>query len=420
MIDIRNAGQLLIVFLLLGGSLLPLSLSAQSQSGGSTYSIFNIGDLQSSITAAGAGRAGVETAIAYSDLLNSVNPAAWTTLNYVTIQAGLRFEQYRVSDADQSIWQNRTAFQNITVGIPFSEKLGGAIGLGIRPYTTVNYRTGHPREVPSGDTTVTADITYSGSGGVSQGFIGASINPFDKVALGATLDLYFGSSDHRSIVDFPGSTLNDAGYVNTDSWSGIGGTIGLFITPTKNVTIGATFTPGFTLTDKRESLSIFREGGIDDTVSVTESESELLIPGRISFGASLKSGRTLLSGDLIMQAWGGHDQLSETRNRLRAGIGLDYLPARGPIASGFSKWTWRTGLWYERTYYALSQGDIDEMGLAFGAHIPFSATGRLGSGAGADIGVELGTRGTIDNGLTRELFGKFSLELSINEFWFSR
>jgi hypothetical protein len=35
-----------------------------------------------------------------------------------------------------------------------------------------------------------------------------------------------------------------------------------------------------------------------------------------------------------------------------------------------------------------------------------------------DVGIELGTRGTTENGLTQELFGKLSVELSINELWF--
>ena len=414
----RSTKQLVILFLLVGGLPLPSLLSAQS--GGSSYSIFNIGDLQTSTTASSAGRGGVEAAIPYSDLLNSVNPAAWTTLDYVTIQAGLRFEQYRVSDANQSIWQNRTAFQNVTVGLPYSKKLGGTIGLGIRPFTTVNYRTGLQQEVPSGDTHVIADLTYSGSGGISQGFIGTALSPIDNISLGATLDFYFGTSENRTIVDFPVSNLNDAGYANNDSWSGIGATLGLLVNPTENLRIGVAFTPGFTLTDKRESFSIFRESGFDDTIGVTESESELLIPGKISVGASWQHGRTLLSGDVLMQGWGEHDQLLQTRNRLRTGIGVDYLPAKGTLASGLSKWTLRSGLWYEQTYYALTQGDINEMGVTAGVHIPFSTTGRLGSGAGADIGLEVGMRGTTENGLTREIFGKLSLELAISEFWFAR
>ncbi|MCB0713504.1 MAG: hypothetical protein KDD67_14345 [Ignavibacteriae bacterium] len=402
--------------LLLLSLLSPLTLSAQG--GGSSYSIFNIGDLETTTTGAGAGRAGVETAVPYTGLINSLNPAAWTSLNYVTIQAGLRFEQYRVSDADQSIWQNKTAFRNVAVGLPFSKKLGGAIALGIRPYSSVNYNTGVKQDVPSGDSLVPAELNYNGSGGVSQGFAGLALSPIKELSVGGTVDLYFGSTLNRTIVNFPTSSLNNAGYVNTDSWSGIGGSIGILANPTESLLIGATFSPGFKLNVEREAISIFQEDGIDDTVSATTTESSIPVPSRITVGASWKNGRTVLSGDLLTQGWGGNDSLSRTRNRLRTGIGVDYIPSKNPNASGLDTWTLRTGVWYEQTYYSLTQGDINEMGVALGVNIPFSSTGRLGSGAGADIGLEFGMRGTTDNGLTREMFGKLSLELAISEFWF--
>ena len=49
-------------------------LSAQS-GGGSTYSIFNIGDLRPGANASGAGRAGIEAAVPSPLVLNSINPA---------------------------------------------------------------------------------------------------------------------------------------------------------------------------------------------------------------------------------------------------------------------------------------------------------------------------------------------------------
>ena len=395
-------------------------LSALAQGGGSSYSIFNIGDLESTASAASAGRAGVETAVSYPSLLNSLNPAAWTSLNYVTIQAGLRFEQYRVSDAEESVWQNRTAFRNVAVGIPFSKDLGGSVGLGIRPYTSVNYRTGITEDVPSGDTTVPAELSYTGSGGVSQGFVGLALKPIDQLSIGATVDLYFGSTLHRTVVNFPTSNLNDAGYLKTDGWNGIGAGAGVLVRPTEDLLIGATFAPGFTLNREREAISIFREDGIDDTVAASTLETSIAVPSRISLGASWKTGRTLLSGDFLTQGWGSSDLPGTSRNRMRTGIGVDYLPAKGAIAEGIDRWTFRTGVWYEQTYYSLAQGDINEMGVSLGANVPFSPTGRLGSGAGADIGLEFGMRGTTDNGLTREMFGKLSVELAISEFWFSQ
>lgn len=412
-----RAGKILPVALLLfgvAGSIL------HAQGGGSSYSIFNIGDLLTSTTAAGAGRAGIETANPYTSVLNSVNPATWTALRFVTFQAGLAFEQYKVSDADESIWQNRTSLRNFSAAFPFSEKYGGAVGLGFRPYSSVNYRTGQSQQVPSGSDTVPANLTYSGTGGISEAFLGASFMPVKWLSLGASGNLYFGAIENRTLIDFSTSSLNDAGYVNSDKFSGFGGTIGLMGRPTDDLRIGGTISLPVTLDIDRTRLGVFREGGLDDTVSISDTTLDFDLPARITLGASYRIGRTVLSGETVMQSWSGHAQLATTRNRLRMGLGADYLPSTSAAATGMGKWTFRVGAWYEQTYYSLPQGDIDAMGVTLGTFVPFSTTARLGSGAGMDLGIELGTRGRTDNGLTRELFGKVSLELSINELWFQR
>lgn len=402
--------------LLMGIGVTPLA----AQGGGSSYSIFNLGDLLTGTTAAGAGRAGIETANPYGTILNSVNPATWTSLRFVTFQAGMTFEQYKVSDRDGSLWQNKTSLRNFSAAFPYSEKYGGTIGIGFRPYSTVNYRTAQSREVPLGDTgKAPAELTYSGSGGLSEAFLGTSFMPLDWLSLGVTGSLYFGSIENRTLVDFPTTSLNNAGYINSDRLSGFGGTLGLMVRATDDLRIGGTFSLPATIDVDRTQLGVFREGGSDDTVSISDSAFGFDLPPRITVGASYRTGRTVLSGETVMQSWSGHSRFGGTaRNRMRLGVGADYLPSTSASASGTDRWTFRAGAWYEQTYYAVPQGDINAMGVTLGAFVPFSTIGRLGSGAGMDLGIELGTRGTTENGLTQELFGKVSVELSINELWF--
>ena len=410
-LSVRRALGLL--FVLFSGT---ITLQAQ---GGSSYSIFNIGDLENTTTAAGTGLGGIESAVPYSTILNSLNPASWSTLKYVSIHAGLTFEQYRVSDADESIWQNRTSLRNFAAGFPFSERYGGTLGIGVRPYSTVNYRTGRLQPVPSGDTTVDASLISSGSGGVTEGFAGVSFAPTQWLSVGLSPSFYFGSIENRTLVDFPITSLNDAGYLSIDRFGGIGGTAGVMVRATEDLRLGATFSMPATLDVDRTQLGIFREGGFEDTASIQQSTLEIDIPARMTFGATYKSGRTVLAGEGLLQSWSGHSRFNQTaRNRLRTAIGAEYLPGTSATSSGIDRWTLRTGLWYEQTYYSLEQGDINALGLTLGFNIPFSRTGRLGSGSGMDLALELGTRGTTDNGLTQELFGKFSLELAINELWF--
>ena len=63
----------LLAFIVAGAVASIAPLVAQT-SGGSTYSIFNIGDLRNGTTAAAAGRGGVETAVPSPSIINSFNP----------------------------------------------------------------------------------------------------------------------------------------------------------------------------------------------------------------------------------------------------------------------------------------------------------------------------------------------------------
>jgi hypothetical protein len=58
---------------------------------------------------------------------------------------------------------------------------------------------------------------------------------------------------------------------------------------------------------------------------------------------------------------------------------------------------------------------IDELGISFGVGVP---VGRLFSNA--NIGFEIGQRGTTSSNLVQENFFNISLSLSLNDRWFEK
>lgn len=397
----------------------PTSQLQAQTNGGSSYSIFNIGDLETGSTTSSAGRSGVEVAFPSSDLANSQNPAGWSDLRFVTIQAGLNFNQYQVSDGTTSISQNNSKLRNFTFAVPVSEGSGATIAFSLRPYSTVNYRTRQIRDVQSPDTTVRGLIDYSGRGGLSQGLIGASYRPFDELTLGATANLYFGSIDATSDITFPGTSLNPATYTTVDNYSGFGVTVGAHIDPLKGLRIGLVADLGSKLDRKRIASSAFSQGGriFDDTTSTTTSTAT--IPPRITGGASYETGRFILGVEGSTQAWGKGD-FPEARAMSRVALGVDRTPSTSVNATGFERWTFRFGGYYESNYYELGNRGITSFGGSVGARWPITAASALNSSTAIDFAIEVGQRGSIDNGLTREIYGKFYLGLSLNELWFVR
>jgi len=392
--------------------------SAQPTSGGSTYSIFNIGDLQIATTAAAAGRGGTETGTLSPALLNSVNPAAWSDLRLTTIHGGIGFDQYQVSDASGSVLQNATRLKEFAIGIPYWNKFGATFGLMLRPYSVVNYRSRLERDVQGVDTIHRASISYSGQGGISRLTFGTSFQPVPELSIGVTPHLFFGTIRSDNSVTFDGGELTSASYRTETAHSGFGVSAGVAWTPIPDLRIGAAWENGTTLDRDRVTTTLYRQASNARYIDTIGSASNQIdIPTRLSFGASFTTGRFLLSGDFTTQDW-STSGLDAARSMSRIGLGVERLPAR-LAASGFERWVFRFGAFMENSYYTLPGGDINAIGGTLGARIPIADGTGLNTPSALDIGLEIGTRGTTENGLTRELFSRLSVEFSLSELWFT-
>jgi len=399
--------------------LAPTASRAQETSGGSSYSVLNVGDLQTSTSVAGQGRAGVEAAVPTESVLNSINPALWSGMHNVTLQAAMDFAQYKVSDATSSLYQNNTNIQGFSVAFPLSEDYGITPALAFRPYSTVNYRTQLQQQIGTGSDSTQALTTYQGSGGISEVLLGTSFRPIDKIAVGASLDWYFGAIEHRSLVNFPDGSLNPATYFRSDHYSGLGARVGLEVEPVENLRIGAVYQTGADLERTRYLINSYTDQGRDviDTTDMTTTTVKL--PPRITFGASYQIGRSIVAADASLQSWTTED-FANARNSGRYAVGYEYKPSESVNAEGFDRWTFRFGGFMENTYYALPGGNIDQMGLSLGFGLPLTTFNRLNANTAIDVALQVGTRGTTDNGLTKEMFGRISVELAISELWFTR
>ncbi len=390
-------------------------------SGGSTYSIFNLGDLRAGTTAAAAGRGGVESAVPSHAIINSLNPALWSDLSYVTLQAAMNFEQYKVSDALGTIYQNQSKLQDFSVAFPYSQAFGGTLAFSVRPYSTVNYRTQLERTIQTGDTTTRSLITYSGQGGLSEALLGSSFEPAEWISIGISGSLLFGSVTTESAISFPdNNTLSPARYQKGDLYMGGSGRFGVAVKPSPGLTVGGVFETGGTLSRERSESTRLIDNNRELIDTTMVSKSDLKLPPRIILGASYQTGRFLLASDAIFHSWDKED-FPTARPSSRFAAGVDRLPSESINASGFERWTFRLGGYYEQTYYELANGTgIDQMGLTLGARVPISQSGHLNAGTALDLAVELGQRGSINNGLTQELYGKLWVQLGVSELWFVR
>jgi hypothetical protein len=399
---------------------LPVERAGAQTDGGSSYSIFNLGDIRQTVTASGTARGGIEASTESPRTINGTNPALWGDLTAVSVQAGLAFTQSQVSDASSSLNQNRTALQNFSAGFPMSETYRSALALMIRPYSTVNYLTQTSSRVATatGDSTDAA-ISYSGDGGISEATFGASFAPIPEVTLGVAGTRYFGSIRNASGVKFPDGALNPAVYQRNDLFGGWGMRAGVAVRPVEGLTIGGVFESGSKLDRDRYDIAAYVDQSTQ-VVDTTDTRSETVtLPPRITAAASYLTGRALLSAQGTFQSWPA-DEYPSARSSMRMAVGFDRMGRDQAGTSGIDRWTLRAGAFYDQTYFTVGGTGINEMGVAVGASIPITVVSRLNVGTTLDLGVELGQRGSTENGLTQELFGRLNIELTVGELWFIR
>ena len=91
-----------------------------------------------------------------------------------------------------------------------------------------------------------------------------------------------------------------------------------------------------------------------------------------------------------------------------------YLPKYDSFTNYFKTITYRVGLRYKNGGLYVNDQQINEIGLNFGFGIPLAGV------SSANLGFEIGQRGTKKASLIKEKFFSIRLGVSLNDLWFIR
>jgi hypothetical protein len=398
----------LIYILLFGISLFNYSFSQ----GGSNYSIFGIGDQIKTIGASYDGIAGTSIAIPSDYSINTNNPALWSYVTHTRLSAGYRFNQNYITNKDFSLYQNNGKIDGIKILFSIDTSLGIAAAFGVVPYSSVNYLISTPVFKNIEGLELTGQNYYSGSGGLSQAFLGASIKLTDYASIGIMGLAAFGkiSNSIRTIFyDYYGYSSET---LFEDYFSGIGYKAGIYINPIKNAGIGIFYESNPEL-DYQRKMTYYSQLVTDSSSSLNLSSK---IPSRFGLGLSYTLGKVMLGFDYIQQDFTNFDYkggpLVKFKNYSSISFGLKRLGNKSLSAELADRITYNLGFGYNQLYYNISSSDINEIYGSFGFEIPIVGTAIL------NTAITLGSRGTNDNGLLKEMFGRLNIDISIGEIWF--
>jgi hypothetical protein len=196
---------------------------------------------------------------------------------------------------------------------------------------------------------------------------------------------------------------------------------------------GANFAAQADVNAKIDSLSVnyfHSPAGYDiikDTVEFVEGhKGTVRLP--LSFGVGIgfrKGTRWLVAADFSMQNWSSFqafNQVQGLKNSMRLSVGAQYIPKQS--ASGmknyFRRVNYRVGGRYTQTSLELKSSQLTEYSVTLGFGFPVAGNYALRTFSMVNIGLELGERGTTNNGLIKEQFFRTTIGFTINDRWFQK
>lgn len=449
-----------ILFLLL---LLKHAAFAQSNPN-SVYSRFGLGIIDNPGNANHFGMGGMTTAQSDPICLNMANPASYAFLDVTNLQTTIKGTHTSTSDGVNTSKYGNGQIHELSMGF---RKPGGkwGIAIGLSPYSSVDYR------FTSKDTlsdTLTATYRYTGRGGLNKVTLGASRifrfgslfasdslkqrNDSNQVKLhqlsvGANANYIFGNITRENYVTFDQSehysTIN---YVNL--WTkgisleaGVQYKVNLTTRrdPQRRIIggsalqLGAVYALesnlGAEYTELVSSLRIAGTTALRDTSYFLDAVGgRLIIPQRIQAGLAYKVynkkwGSLMIGAEYKLQDWSLYRlSISEDAN-LDEGLqsaqgwsaGAEFKPTTDVSNNFFNRLYYRAGYRAYQSELMLKGIRIEQSGVTAGLGIPM-----IRSQSKLNLGVEIGRRGTLDQGLVSEKYIAFMVGFSLSPSSFDR
>lgn len=380
--------------------------------GGSNYSIFGLGDINSTISSGYEGMGGTSVAMPLSSTINLTNPALISCLTTTRLLTGYRFNQNFISSEKSSLFQNNGNINGLVIAFVFDSTQKISASLGLIPSTKVNFAISKDFETKYLDQTIKGTSTYNGTGGLSSFFFNFGSRITNGLYLGGTIYANFGSIIYSNEVTYPAAYTFSTYYDQEDYFSGLGYKFGVFYEFTESISVGAYYGDYGKLSVeryKRYSSELAKDTAFIENFDINPPKS-------FGFGISYKTGKFLLGTDYKHLIISDLNYSNSTFNKFRNGSEISFGGVRygnpNRRADYLDRIDYRFGFTLNNLYYEVAAQNINEYKLSFGAGLPFAESGLL------DIALILGKRGTTNNGLVNEYFGRLVIDFSIGETWF--
>lgn len=435
----HNTYKVVITFFLV--ALLSVSASAQNRTY-SPYSRYGLGDLQEGGFGRNAGMGHTGIALSSSYNLNNINPASYFSMDSISFffEGGISGFDQKITTDDATARFSDMNFSYFAVGFPLAK--WGFMSLGLKPESVVGYKfyddnAGLVDEL-SGDFTKS---NYSGNGNTTKAYTGIALSPVKDLSLGVHASYIFGSIKHYSLAQFP----NDAYALSlgssetiavNDFFFDFGIQYRINLKDNQNLVIGGIYIPKSKLKGTYTKL-VAAGNTIDndetkvlyaDTLHFSQNKfsSALETPEKFGIGLAYNIEDVLtVTADYSVAKWSESKlpNLSDNASgsfgigdEKKYAFGVEYIPNYRSASFYPSRIKYRLGTSYTEEYLITPNGDhLVDFGITFGVGLPLKR-----SKTSFNLAFEWGQRGSTDYSLVKEDYMRFTMNLTLHEYWFMK
>ncbi|NNC49451.1 MAG: hypothetical protein HKO01_02830 [Flaviramulus sp.] len=429
--------KLVVVFIAL------IAIQSYGQEGtASPYSFYGIGNLKFKGTVENRSMGGLSF---YTDSIhvNLRNPASYSGDNVnvipfngesrpVKFSVGGSYSSTDLKNDSGSDKASSTTFNYLALSVPVG-RFG--FGFGLLPYTSVGYKLESLNEDDD------IENRFKGEGGLNKAFLGIGYQIAKGLTIGIDFQYNFGNIQNSTVeYQYDGGVpiQYQSRENNRSDLSGLNMNLGIAYKTMLNEKLefvsGFTFMPESSLSSKNQrSFSTITTNGTTgqefevntintDLEAIGLQETDLILPSKFSIGAGIGKPRSWFVGaeyesqktsDFFNELYSSNVTTYEDGSRVS--LGGFFIPQYNSFSNYLKRVVYRAGMRFEKTGLNINNESIKEFGISFGVGLPVGSYF-----SNANLGLEIGKRGTTNNNLIQENFINFQLSLSLNDRWFQK
>lgn len=391
----------------------------------SPYSSFGIGDLNHQALIHSSSRGGLELAVFEPNHINLQNPALLANSRLAIFESSVYYKYITQKQNDLKGADSDGNINGAFMAFPLAKFWSTSIG-----FNNLS-KVGFEKKTETILDNTLINRTNDGFGALNQVHLSNGIRIYKGLNVGFTMSYtfgqlsYFDNSVFRPIDNASTRLINVVSYSKATQVSSVLMKTGISyrgkINNNYSYNLGATYLPSRSISSEyfaytvRQIYSGTNPSNKIDTISITTQK--IMLPQQIQFGISIERNKKWMLGvDYSTQEWSklviGNTNMGLLNNS-KIIVGGEYTPDYLSNNSYFKRCNYKAGVRYEKTPLFINNTQINNFGINFGIELP---TDKLRSFI--NFGIEIGKRGTLNNGLIKENYYGASLGLTLNDRWF--